>query len=761
MIVLQEEGLRPGDEFEKEVRRVARHIYASADTVRREHLDGREHDAVIRSDEAIYIIEATTRADKQKIIDDSNKLKKQVIDFRKQNLFCKGIIVTKEDPTDHQVEVVKKKEISPYVEIYGFHEFKKRLFDGVEYLRCRENQPFGSLDGRSFDDENESNTEYNPRNFVPLGLIEASNDNRIYPETLLKKTSNGGLNCIIGEFGVGKSATLRYLFDMLSKSYLSGDSVRCPVFLNLREHAGQVRPGEALTRHCEDIGFKSPTSLVKAWRAGYVDLILDGFDELSNPTWGMSITKVREFRRTAVEIIREFVKHSNFQSRLYVAGRDNYFDTTSEMSKSLSIPYEKVYRVDSPNHKEVKKIAHKLGYKGDIPQWLPSRPLFISYFCRDDTNIISGEPLAPAIGWDKFIDKLCKREENQNRSLDQEAIRSILERLATRARASADGLSGITTDVFNEEFINVVGYQPDPQSLTSLLRICGLRSSASGDGSRQFIDAELAGALKAGDIVKYVAKPFDENSVFEIEDLGECPEITYIICGYLADKTGYKIGHWNTAIKQAENRKHSAFIHDAFCFFSNSSSESVADMHIEGRMIDNLDFADNDRDLSPITFSDCIIHRLKIGNVPEKLLPTFTDCIIGNIETLNDASTFKRIFLGTTDFAEISRMETHDEVMDSQLSRPRKVAISILRKLFKQSGTSRERSALYKGLGPHERILVDKVLDELVKEELCYPVTFSKYDLVTPERNSTHRVNLIISQPGLSEDIVMKKIDKI
>ena len=53
------------------------------------------------------------------------------------------------------------------------------------------------------------------------------------------------------------------------------------------------------------------------------------------------------------------------------------------------------------------------GKRTEIPAWLPTKPLFVSYLASHD--LIDGifddsQVLDPAAGWDYLIDQVCERE---------------------------------------------------------------------------------------------------------------------------------------------------------------------------------------------------------------------------------------------------------------------------------------------------------------------------------------------------------------
>ena len=67
----------------------------------------------------------------------------------------------------------------------------------------------------------------------------------------------------------------------MKKRHLNAELSTFPVFVNLRDHYGQTDPAEILHRHARNVGFDKPSHLVRAWRAGFVHLSMDGFDEIT------------------------------------------------------------------------------------------------------------------------------------------------------------------------------------------------------------------------------------------------------------------------------------------------------------------------------------------------------------------------------------------------------------------------------------------------------------------------------------------------
>lgn len=206
-----------------------------------------------------------------------------------------------------------------------------RLFDARHHLTVRGDHSFGSVR----DPADETNHSVPQSNYVPLALSDAGTGNSIKAADLANKLSSGGQYVIYGDYGSGKSMTLRDVYFRARDRCISGEQSHCPVYLNLREHIAQTQPDEALYRHAEKIGYRDSHSLIAAWRAGFVTVFLDGFNELIPPQFASSISNLRQARRFTVEIVRRFIEQTPKNAPIIIAGRESYFDSRDEAKIAL------------------------------------------------------------------------------------------------------------------------------------------------------------------------------------------------------------------------------------------------------------------------------------------------------------------------------------------------------------------------------------------------------------------------------------------
>lgn len=207
------------------------------------------------------------------------------------------------------------------------------MIDSATYLRLRQNYPFGSVRNPADDqDIDVPATEYVPLDMLKKGTAELYVPSKVLDSILGEDNAN---IVIVGDYGSGKSMTMRELFYLLKEKHLQSQIVRFPVYLNLRDHFGQSDPAEALIRHANSIGMADPNQLVAGWRAGFVLLFLDGFDEVSSARLVRGSEKIKQARRQAVRLVHEFVEQSPNRGKVIITGREHYFDSHNELVSAL------------------------------------------------------------------------------------------------------------------------------------------------------------------------------------------------------------------------------------------------------------------------------------------------------------------------------------------------------------------------------------------------------------------------------------------
>ena len=282
-------------DFENEVRAIARHLWPNAAYSGSAKEGGRERDGVFITDEMVHLIECTVSRRKDKAIQDTQKLEGLAKEMQRRypTKGVKGYFITLEEPTSEQRDSVRRIG-KGYVVSLSFSQFRSQMIDARSYLNARLQYPFGSM----YDPETKSRTT--PSHLISRHLV-TRNGEALEIADISPRLDQGESIVLVGDYGAGKSTALREMFVTLRSSYLSKPTGRFPVHLNLRDHHGQTDPAEALERHARNIGFQSPHHLVRAWHAGYLILILDGFDEFATAGWSGQARRLRDIQFNGVD----------------------------------------------------------------------------------------------------------------------------------------------------------------------------------------------------------------------------------------------------------------------------------------------------------------------------------------------------------------------------------------------------------------------------------------------------------------------------
>ncbi|MDE8651240.1 NACHT domain-containing protein [Novosphingobium album (ex Liu et al. 2023)] len=324
-----------GEAFETSVRQVAHQLFRGSEFTGSIKVSGRERDEIIDTGTELIIVEATKIKAKKKTIYDLEKSASLVKELKKNSKFSEYnfriLLITLEEPTADQSEYVRLARTGCPKEIISFSTLFSRLFNARHYIRIRGDYAFGSIRNPADD----LDFRVPQSSYIPTALSDTNSGNAVKAADLAFLSQEGGVFAIFGDYGSGKSMTMRDIYFRARDQFIAARSTRCPIYLNLREHLAQGEPDEVLYSHARKIGFEGPQNLISAWRAGFTTLFLDGFDELTPPQFAVSVQNLRHARRFAVEIVKKFIEQTPRTAPIFIAGRANYFDDREEAKLAL------------------------------------------------------------------------------------------------------------------------------------------------------------------------------------------------------------------------------------------------------------------------------------------------------------------------------------------------------------------------------------------------------------------------------------------
>lgn len=746
--------------FENEVRRVARYRWPAAEFAGAEMIGGKERDGVFVTDDCVHLVESTTSREKAKALKDLEKLYELSKEQRKlhSDKVIKCWFITRHEPTADQRAC--RKEIKGAQEglfnVVSFHHFHSKLIDTFEYLQDREQHKFGSI----YDPATGSPTK--DVKYIEVGLTCHRETSPISVSFVANSLLAGQCFVVLGEYGVGKSMTLRAIFKDLAGSFRKGKTTIFPLYINLREHQGQQEPAEILERHGRNIGFPNPSQLVRAWKAGYAILLLDGFDEVSSMGLQGAWRRLRDARNASMAGVRRLITESPPKTGIAIAGRENFFDTPEERRKALGESSEwKEIHLDEFTEEQVHQLIKMYGFDGAIPSWVPARPLLLAtLFAKGMTPEISQALAAyedASAGWDLLLDEVCSREARIEQGITGENMRGILESLSTLARGKDSGVGPLTSDEIIAIFQAECGFAPSDEALTVLQRLPGLgRAPAGDDTARAFVDADFADACRAGDFVNFCRTPFSA-------DISDRLAPTRIAIGELG-------------VGLAARRLGDTFSHGEFIAATKAIDKTLArgatsvdlvnlakklgipietSIYVSKLFIDDFEVDGPRFDLSRITFDECFFDRLELtADSSSDNSPHFNSCLIQELDgrisrnDLPDSSFDDRCVIEKF----TSSAGTTSSVLDLAIPIGARVLITILKKLFVRSLSGRKENALYRGLDAEHQGKVSAVLGLLQSHGLITTSGRSGDPIWLPVRRQRARVLGILNAPSKGSD---------
>jgi hypothetical protein len=760
--------------FEDEVRRVARQLWPGAELGAAASVDGKERDGIFETEDVLHLIECTTSQKMDKAVSDSEKLSKLARKLAPRD-FTKAVkcwFITREEPTVDQRTAVKKHQ--GLVVAMGFEQFRSKLVDIRSYLSTRDNYPFGSV--RDLDS---GKADLELKHYIPLDMVDT--DDLLWSYDALKNAiSQGKRFALLGDYGAGKSSTMGRIFKDLANLAFQNKTFDFPVMLNLRDHQGQKDPAEALERHAKAVGFHSPAHLVRAWRAGYVTLLLDGFDEIASAGWTGTTKKLRDLRYKSMELVRQFLRQTPGKSGILVTGRAHFFDDLRELRTALGLDSAwATLNLNEFTAEQVQEFLKKRGWTEAVPDWLPSRPLLLGYLAArnllEDTIGHDYSP-TPAAGWHNLLDRICKRESEIEVGVEPDTIRRIIERLATLARQSSDGLGPLLPEQVVQAFTEVVGQPPDDRGLVLIQRLPGLGINVGNvaspdafnaqDGSRRFIDQSFADSAAAGDVFHYIHNPHG----CPVDASGWASSLQPMGIDVLACRcsiASFAAGKLAAAMtKTTAREKQDALCADiARALIALDFSYQGPKLYIRDAVIPELMFDIDSQNLSELEFQEAIIKVLALSpSVPASNLPIFVKCFIQEFEGRTSQSDLPATHFIKCDIDSFENAAaTNTEILRLDLPPGGKVLLTILRKLYLQKGRGRRENALSRGLDLSDRGLVPEVLKALRREGFVTQARYTDQCVWLPIRaaDKRQRAHRILGSPHQCTDSLLIACSKI
>jgi hypothetical protein len=161
-------------------------------------------------------------------------------------------------------------------------------------------------------------------------------------------------------------------------------------------------------------------------------------------------------------------------------------------------------------------------------------------------------------------------------------------------------------------------------------------------------------------------------------------------------------------------------------------------------------------DLNAVEFQDCIFGVLELASdIPASHLPRFTRCYIARCEGRTGEADLPHAAFVECTFDEFENTaRTTNAILSLAIPLSTRVMLTVLKKLYAQSGNGRKESALFRGLDLRAQQIVPEVLQLLKREGLATRSRQNDDAIWLPVRggDARRRVLRMLAAPAASND---------
>lgn len=764
--------------FEAEVRRVAEAVWQllPGECQPQHYVNSgplRELDGLARLRDVSHLLMVTTSTKLTKVKEDVAKLEAARKVERAGAASINLWLITEKQLDAEHVRYASQHSVI----VLTLEQFRRRYFDGHAYIALRANAAFGSARNLRDDSVTLPNNAYVP---LPMAAVQSSGLSSAHigavssvdVKWIADQVVGGQTVVLTAPFGAGKSLTTREVFQNIAARYLSQDVAVTPVAINLRDHWGQEDFDEILDRHARKIGFPGRRDLVAAWRAGMLCLLVDGFDEVGSQGVVSRDNKrfLADARFRALTGLRQFIANRPAGSGLFLCGRDHYFDSEKELRHALGLVSASSYwdvRLGEFDDNGLSEFLRRNGAEGNVPDWLPRKPLLMAYVVHNDLlqNVLSIDG-SQGFGyvWDEFLNRICARESAPERAeMDPTTVRRVLEFLAHKVRASRSGLGPISSLDLADAYERVAGTPAAEGVLPQLQRLPALTAAPGDAGERFFVDEGMLHALQGSAFENIATSRLSGEVVAPIHRL---PPNALSMAAFLSTKdhlTPETIAA--LARRSGATTQHGRRLGGGDAQFGGDCVEVAIELGLlhdetsisfNGLVVDGAEIGPirlDEIELRGLEFHNCIVAEIRLAGVGvagKQYELKFLSC---EIEKVLGAAERVGVPTGLVDegsnINSFENLSTNAAVLKSKMAPGLKAVVTILRKLYKQSGGGRKIAAFRRGVtDPETAARIDAALTLVVRHGFAR--LFNQ--VAHPVRNQAGRVERILAGPELAAD---------
>ena len=352
----------------------------------------------------------------------------------------------------------------------------------------------------------------------------------------------------------------------------------------------------------------------------------------------------------------------------------------------------------------------------------------------------------------QFLDAVCEREARIHSSINSKSVRNVLIELAKITRFSNFNLGRLTPKDFNECYEKATGTSPDEAGQLMLSRLCMIGRIEPESPDRQFVDKYVLQLLFAENIFNDISckneSILQETWKQRLDEFGISVLASWIQLYDLLDDA------LSLVFRMPDNGNSQAII-EILSALSLLKLDPIDLAGLQLKYAQSPLFSLGNTLFKNIKFYQCIFDKLTFENclIDDSAHVIFDECMIDMVTGFAAEHSLPK-WLVRSSIENKQNTSNSSRIKDSNLPTSQKLLLSIIQKIFFQSGGGRQEDSLYKGgyQADFDKELIDSILKYLVQEGYITKSKDSSKNIYNPNRYYTERMRAIKDQLSLSKD---------
>jgi hypothetical protein len=302
--------------------------------------------------------------------------------------------------------------------------------------------------------------------------------------------------------------------------------------------------------------------------------------------------------------------------------------------------------------------------------------------------------------------------------------------------------------------------RPDEKAETLIFRLPGFTAAPTQENAREFIDGDFVDACRAGDVIRFVENPYEDVSKDLFDVSIQVGQLGIGIASFKLQRSTPK--QVSQALSVAAEKLSASILGiDLIKIMQNLNFDYVNDkINIRDAFVSEFEIVGS-VDLAKIELVECYFGLVDVDIGGGELKgPWLLGCHISEISGVISRNEIPDLI--TANGSEWDKITddatTNADILSLTVPLSVRVLMTVLRKLFVQSGAGRKENSFYRGLDQRGRSYVSDVLEMVATQEFARPYRLNGPRVWIPNRAHAKEAHEILRAPQSTRHPLLDRV---